>query len=42
MRDWVKLAEDKGFLVAAPHLSGTSAAPKLPNRLRIARQPEYE
>ena len=42
IRGWAKLAEDKGFLVAAPQLSGTSAATKPPVRKQIARQSEDE
>ncbi|MEE9295933.1 MAG: PKD domain-containing protein [Phycisphaerae bacterium] len=42
MLDWVKLAEEKGFIVAAPELSGTSALGKLPLEKQIARQLEDE
>lgn len=38
MLDWVQLAEEKGFLVAAPELSGTSAAPKPRLAKQIKRQ----
>ncbi len=38
MLDWVKLAEERGFLVAAPRLTGTSAIPKRAVDDQIARQ----
>lgn len=40
--DWVKLAEEQGFIVAAPELCGTSALPTPPADKQIARQTEDE
>ncbi len=42
MLDWVKLAEEKGFLVTAVELSGTSAIPKRAVDDQIARQIDDE
>lgn len=42
MADWVKLAEERGFIVAAPELCGTSALPAPAVDKQIARQIEDE
>lgn len=42
MLDWVKLAEERRFLVAAPELVGTSSFPKPNAETQIARQLEDE
>ncbi len=42
MLDWVKLAEERGFIVAAPSLYGTSAFPLPGPTTQIARQWEDE
>lgn len=42
MLDWVQLAEEKGFLVAAPELAGTSSAPKRRPAKQVAMQREDE
>lgn len=38
MADWVRLAEEKGFVVAAPELAGTSAIPEPAAEEQIVRQ----
>jgi poly(3-hydroxybutyrate) depolymerase len=40
--DWVRLAEEKGFVVVAPELSGTSAFPQPSLRKQLSRQSEDE
>ena len=42
MRDWVKFAEERGFIVAAPELTGTSGFPKRRAEKQVARQMEDE
>lgn len=42
MSDWIKLAEERGFIVLAPELAGTSAFPAPPADEQIARQMEDE
>jgi len=42
MLDWVKLAEERGFIVAAPSLTGTSSFPLPKATNQIARQREDE
>lgn len=42
MLDWVKLAEERGFIVIAPELTGTSAFPAPPADEQIARQADDE
>jgi len=42
MLDWVKLSEERGFIVAAPSLTGTSSWPLPSATSQIARQREDE